>query len=162
MRKVVRAGFAAALLAVAAVGAAQDAPPVPVPQKEHQWLQQFVGEWTAEGQAFMAPGQPPVKVTGTESVRALGGLWIVAESKSRMMEMPFTGLLTLGYDAEKKKFVGTWVDSVSGYLWTYEGTLDPTGKVLTLETEGPCPQAPGRLSRFREVLEAKGKDYKRF
>ena len=29
------------------------------PQKEHQWLQKLVGEWTSEGEADMGPGQPP-------------------------------------------------------------------------------------------------------
>ena len=44
------------------------------PQKEHQWLQKLVGEWTYEIEATMEPDQPPVKSTGTETVRSLGGL----------------------------------------------------------------------------------------
>lgn len=48
------------------------------PQKEHQWLQRFVGEWTFEGEAMMEPGQPPSRFNGTESVRSLGasGFWL--------------------------------------------------------------------------------------
>lgn len=38
------------------------------PQKEHQWLQKLVGEWTYESEALMGPDQPPVKSTGTETV----------------------------------------------------------------------------------------------
>ena len=34
------------------------------PQKEHQWLQQLVGEWTYEAEATMEPGQPPSKFEG--------------------------------------------------------------------------------------------------
>jgi hypothetical protein len=33
------------------------------PQKEHQWLQRFIGEWTFEGEAMMEPDQPPSKFT---------------------------------------------------------------------------------------------------
>ncbi len=29
------------------------------PQKEHQWLQKLVGDWTYEAEATMEPGQPP-------------------------------------------------------------------------------------------------------
>jgi hypothetical protein len=29
------------------------------PQKEHQWLQKLVGEWTYETEAIMEPDQPP-------------------------------------------------------------------------------------------------------
>ena len=54
------------------------------PQKEHQWLQKLVGEWTYEGEATMEPGEPPAKMTGTESVRSLGGLWILAEGQGEM------------------------------------------------------------------------------
>jgi hypothetical protein len=51
---------------------------------------------------------------------------------------------------------------MTGHLWAYDGEVDKAGKVLTLETEGPCPAAPGRVSRFREVLEVRSKDHKVF
>ena len=41
------------------------------PQKEHQWLQQLVGEWTFEGEAI-GPDQQAMRQTGTERVRSLG------------------------------------------------------------------------------------------
>jgi hypothetical protein len=59
--------------------------PMPVqPQKEHQWLQKLVGEWTYETEAMMEPDQPPAKWTGTETVRSLGGLWLLAEGQGEM------------------------------------------------------------------------------
>jgi hypothetical protein len=47
-------------------------------------------------------------------------------------------------------------------LWKYEGTLDASGKKLTLETQGPCPLQPGKTFNFREVIEIKDKDTKVF
>jgi hypothetical protein len=44
------------------------------PQKEHQWLQKLVGEWTCEGEATMEPGKPPAQWKASERVRSLGGL----------------------------------------------------------------------------------------
>ena len=51
---------------------------------------------------------------------------------------------------------------MSGTLWNYEGTVDSSGKKLTLETEGPCPMKGGKISRFKEVVEIKDKDHKVF
>jgi hypothetical protein len=135
---------------------------MPQPTAEHQWLQQFVGEWESDTEAFMEPGKPAMHMKGTESVRPLGGFWTITEVKSTMMEMPFTGNMTLGYDADKKKYIGTWVDSMTGMLWNYEGALDASGKALTLEAEGYCPMRPGKLTKFREVLEMQDKNHKTY
>jgi hypothetical protein len=68
-------------------------------QKEHHWLQKLVGEWTFEAETVMKAHEPPMKSNGTESVRALGDLWIVAEGQGEMPGGgPATTLMTLGYD----------------------------------------------------------------
>lgn len=139
---------------------AADPPMPPAPTKEHEWLKQLEGEWVTEAEMVMAPGQPPVKCKGTEVVRALGGFWTVGEMKTEMMGMPITGIMTLGYDAKAKKYVGTWVCSCDGHFWTYEGTLDAAGKVLTLNTEGPDMTAPGKTAKMKDVIEIKDKGHK--
>ena len=124
------------------------------PQQEHQWLQQLVGEWTYEAKAMMAPGQPPSKFEGSESVRALGGLWILAEGQG---EMPGCGaattVLTLGYDPQKQQYVGTWIGSMMTHLWVYGGTLDATGGVLTLNAKGPHMAAEGKMAQYKDIIE---------
>jgi hypothetical protein len=149
-------------LAAASAIRAEETPQFPKPEKEHEWLAQLVGEWDADVEMFMEPGKPPLKSKGTESVRAIGGFWTLAENKGEAFGQPFTGLLTLGYDAQKKQYVGTWVDSMTGYLWTYRGKLNAAGTKLTLDTEGPCADRPGELCKFRETLEIKSKDHKVF
>ena len=54
------------------------------PQKEYVWLQRLIGDWTYETEAVMEPGKPPIKTTGSETVRTLGGLWIVGEGQGEM------------------------------------------------------------------------------
>ncbi|MEX0713880.1 MAG: DUF1579 family protein [Pirellulales bacterium] len=162
MKKFAFGCFVVALLTGAAMLGGKEVPQLPVPEKEHEWLGQLAGEWETEGEAFLEPGKPPIKCQGTESARRIGGFWIVAENKGTFMDVPVTGVLTLGYDPQKKKYVGTWIDSVSNYLWSYEGTVDAGGKTLTLETEGPSHDTPGKLAKFKEVIEVKTDDHKVF
>ena len=160
MNRLAMAGLVVVLSAAALF--AQEAPELPTPEKEHEWLQQFVGEWEAEVEVTIDPGQPALTGKGEETVRSLGGFWIVAEGQSEMMGMKMGSVLTLGYAPERQKYVGTWIDSMTSYLWKYEGTVDETGKVLTLETVGPCHLAAGAHRKFKEVTEFKNKDYRVF
>jgi hypothetical protein len=133
------------------------------PQKEHEWLRQLVGDWTYEGECFMGPDQPPMKNTGSESVRSLGGLWTIGEGKG---EMPGSGtsysVMTLGYDPVKKKYVGTFIASVMTHLWPYEGEVDATGKVLTLNSEGPsmAEADSSKMIPYQDVIEIVNEDYR--
>jgi Protein of unknown function (DUF1579) len=148
-----------ALLLTGGVWAA-DVPQPPKPQKEHEWLKQLEGEWVTDSEAVMGPGQPPVKCKGTESVRSLGGFFTIGEMKADFMGTPVTGIMTIGYDPKVKKYVGSWVCSMDGHLWKYEGSLDATGKTLTLNTEGPDMSNPGKMCKMKDVIEIKDKDHK--
>jgi len=131
------------------------------PQQEHQWLQQLVGEWTYEAEATMVPGQPPSKFEGSESVRSLGGLWVLAEGQG---EMPGCGavttMLTLGYDPQKKRYLGTWIGSMMSHLWVYDGALDAAEKVLTLDAEGPDMAGTGKMAKYQDVVEFESDDHR--
>jgi hypothetical protein len=147
----------ALVLIVSALGFAADPPMLPTPQKEHQWLQQLEGTWTTDTEALMEPGKPPMKLTGTESTRSLGGFWAMSEFKGDMMGVPVIGIMTLGYDAKKGKYFGTWVSSMDTTMYQYEGAV--AGNTLTLNTEGPDP-ASGKVVKMRDVIEVKSKDHK--
>jgi hypothetical protein len=139
----------------------QQAPMMAEPQKEHQWLQRLVGNWTFETEASMGPDKPPEKAKGTESVRPLGGLWIVGEGKSLMPSgEPANTMLTLGFDPQKKRFVGTWVGSMMTHLWVYNGELDAAEKVLTLDTEGPSMSDDGTMAKYQDVIELVSDDHR--
>ena len=131
------------------------------PQKEHEWLQKLVGEWTMESDACGGPDTSAEKSTGTESVRSLGGLWVVAEGQGEMPGGgPATMIMTLGYDPRKQRYVGTWVGSMMADLWQYEGTLDQSGRMLTLETEGPSMTGDGTRGKYRDVIEFVSDDHR--
>lgn len=122
---------------------------------EHKWLQKLVGEWTSEmpTDCTSPPDQPAEKQQGTETVRSLGGLWTVGEGT-----MPYEGgehqtIMTLGYDPQQKKFVGTFIGSMMTHLWPYSGSLDTAGKVLTLDSEGPSFMEEGKMAKYHDMIE---------
>jgi hypothetical protein len=124
------------------------------PQQEHRWLNRLVGEWTSESECITGPDQPPMKGRGVEVVRSLGGLWTIGEGEG---EMPDGGsaqtVMTLGYDPKGGRFVGTFIASMMTHLWTYSsGSLDPSGKVLTLDAEGPSFTGDG-TAKYRDSIE---------
>ena len=131
------------------------------PQKEHQWLQKLVGEWTYEIEATMGPDQPTEKSTGTEIVRSLGEFWILAEGQGEMLGCgPATTLMTLGYDPQKQRYVGTWIGSIMTYLWVYDGELDAGETVLTLNSNGPSMTGDEKLGKYKDMIEFKSSDHR--
>ena len=133
------------------------------PQKEHQWLQRLVGEWTYETETLPGPDRPTERFRGTESVRSIGGLWILAEGRG---EMPGGGtattIMTIGHDTQTKRYVGTWIGSMMARLWVYDGALDAAERVLTLESEGPHMTAEGKTARYRDAIELASDDHRVF
>jgi len=153
MRLFAFAACAAMMLCMGLAGA-QDMPEMPKPTKEHEALKQFAGEWDVTGKASLPNGES-METSGTESARMIGDFWVMGEHKANFMGMPFTGIMTLGYDAVQKKYVGTWVDSSNGHMWKYVGSFDEAGKVLTLDTEGPCPMKNNQIVKMQDVVEMK-------
>ena len=129
------------------------------PSNEHRWLAKLVGEWTSE--ARMSMGAEAQTCRGSESVRTLGDLWVLCEGTG---DMPGCGtakmLMTLGYDPAKRRFVGTWVGSMMTHMWVYDGTLDASQRILTLESEGPSMTGDGKIGRYRDVIELKSNDHR--
>jgi hypothetical protein len=127
------------------------------PRPEHRWLQQIVGDWTHYDERSEAAGS--VEAPWRETVRPLGHLWVLCEAWGNMPGgAPGRTVMTLGYDPARKRYVGTFVGSMMSNLWVYEGTMDPEGRALTLETEGPVMDGDGRIAPYRDVIELDGPD----
>lgn len=136
-------------------------PPMEKPQEAHRWLEQLLGDWKTDATATVAPGQE-FQCEGTAKFKSLGGFWAVMQLESQPMGQAMHGIMTIGYDPHAKQYVGTWVDSTTSRLWKYEGSLDETGKILTLEADGPnflAPNDPTKTAKFRDIIEVKGNDH---
>jgi Protein of unknown function (DUF1579) len=152
------AAVSVSLLALAAPALAQ--PPMPQPGPEHEMLKKDVGTWDATVEMFMEPGGAATPSKGTETVTMLGGFWQVSEFKSEMMGQPFQGLGSTGYDPAKKKYVGTWIDSMTPAYYTVEGSYDPSTKTLTATMEGP--DHTGQVTKTKATTEWKDADTRVF
>jgi hypothetical protein len=131
------------------------------PRPEHLWLKQLVGEWTYETEGDCGPGGTPFKMSGTETVRAIGDLWVQAETETISHDgSPDTSLLTLGYDPRRGKVVGTWVSTMMAFLWIYEADLDVNGRVLPLSADGPSFETEGEMAKYQDVHEIVNEDHR--
>lgn len=123
-------------------------------ERAQQWLQQLVGEWDTESEVWAEMGVAPQSFKGRDSVRAFGS-WVVHEGETFIEGTPFKVIMTLGYDQSRGQIVGTWIDSMQNTLWIYQGSLDDSGSILTLQTEGPSMEDPTKSVRYKEVLKFK-------
>jgi hypothetical protein len=137
------------------------ASPIEQPQTEHKWLRRLLGEWTYKMNAPAQAGQPAHESTGTESVRPIGYLWVAAETQGEMPGAgPMTSIMTLGYSPATKRFVGTWIGSMMTHMWVYDGELDPSGRVLTLTSDGPSMANDGTMDTYQDVIEFKDDNHR--
>ncbi|WP_438751830.1 DUF1579 domain-containing protein [Pararhizobium sp. O133] len=131
--------------------------------EEHRWLEQLIGRWRL---VFNMPEGSDHGDSGgswEETVRSLGGAWVVCETIGNMPDgSSATNILSLGFDPLKKFYVGSFVSSAMTNLWVYEGSLDKTGTVLTLDCDGPDFEHAGRTARYQDVMTILDKDQRNF
>lgn len=132
---------------------------MPTPQPQHEWLRRLIGNWTYEHECDMGPDQPPMKSTGSESVRPFGELWVLCEGKCTMPDgSPGSTQMTLGFDPAHGRFVGTFIGTMMSNLWVYDGEWDEARNVLTLHTTGPDMFDEGKSVKYKDIIELKGRD----
>jgi hypothetical protein len=104
---------------------------VATPGEGHKWLEPVVGTWDAKITMWMAPGAPPQQSTGTsENTWVLGGRFVQQRHEGNFMGQPFSGIGYTGYDNYKKKYVGTWMDTMGTMVMVSQG--EAAGKTLSM------------------------------
>jgi len=105
---------------------------VATPGEAHKKLEPIVGSFDVKTTSWMAPGKPPEESTGTSETKwILGNRFVEQTVSGTMMGQPFSGVGFTGYDNYKKKYVGTWMDTMGTMIMTSTGTMDASGKKLT-------------------------------
>jgi hypothetical protein len=132
-------------------GGAARAQEMPQPGPEHERLKKDVGVWDATIKNWGAPDTEAMEWTGVETnTLQPGGFWIISSFKGDFAGTEFCGNGATGFDPVKKKYVGTWVDSMTPVLMTTEGTFNPSTQELTMTGEMFDPGS-GKPARMRSV-----------
>lgn len=126
---------------------------MPKPGPELEVFKPDVGTWDVEIKTFLSPGGPTV-TKGKETNRMLGGFWLLTDFEGNMMGLDFKGHGMYSYDAVKKQYVGTWIDSLSPQKMDMVGKHDKAKKTMTFEGSAPGPD--GKPSKH--VLKTQYKD----
>jgi hypothetical protein len=102
------------------------------PGEAHKKLEPMVGSFTVVTKMWMDPAKPPEESTGTsESKWVLGGRFVEQRVEGTAMGQPFSGIGYTGYDNYKKKYVGSWTDTMGTMIMISTGTVDASGKKFT-------------------------------
>ena len=143
---------------VPAVAVAQGPPPALTPGPEHAVLKDDVGTWDATVE-MMIPGIPPSAPSKGVEVNALScnGLCLVTDFKGEVMGSPFQGHGVNTWDPAKKKYVGSWSDSMAPGIATTEGTWDAATKTMNGTMEAPDGQGGTAKMRSTVVYTPDGK-----
>jgi hypothetical protein len=116
----------------------------------HKLLAGMAGEWTMHTKMWMDPAQPPQESSGSVSAKMImGGRYLQAAHTSTMMSQPFEGVSLTAYDNLTRKFVATWVDSMSTGIFYQTGSYDPATRTFTYTSEMPDPMTPGKMLPVR-------------
>ena len=128
-------------------------PAMPKPGPEHELLKADVATWDAVLEPPLGPGAPPMPSNAVE-INTLGcsGLCVITDFNGESTPgETFHGHGVTTWDAVKKKYVGSWTDSMSQGLAIAETTWDPAAKKFSGWMEGP--DMTGRVAKTRSVME---------
>lgn len=128
-------------------------------KEEHEILKKDVGTWTA-AMKIWAGSEEPIEATGVEVNKMIGDLWVSSHFEAEIFGQKFTGSGTFGYDPDKKKFVGSWVDSMNPFSSHMEGTYDEKTQTLSMMSKGKDPS--GQVNEGKNVAVYKDKDTRIF
>jgi hypothetical protein len=140
-----------ACLSLKPVCRAQDQAGASKPTEQHKLLEHEVGTWDANVKIWGEPGAEPLESKATEKNELLpGGLWIISRFEGEMAGMKFSGVGTTGYDPIEKKYVATWIDSMSPHMMIMKGEYDPATKTTTLTGDSRDPMT-GKMVSTKEI-----------
>ena len=140
--------------------------------ENHKLLASLDGTWNCNVKMWMdgdTSKKPDVSKSTAVRKSIMDGRYVIMDVTGKMempgpdgkkKEMTFKGQGTEGYDNVKKKFVGTWIDSMGTGIMTSEGDYDPATKTFTYT--GVIEVMPGMKQKIREVVKITDKDHMDF
>ena len=138
--------------------AAEEQPPAR-PGPEHAELKKLEGTWDALMKMADVPeAMPAVAIYKMEC----DGMWLGSDFRMDVPGFKFSGRGLDGYDQNKKKYVGIWVDSMSSAPMLMEGTHDAATKTTTMTGEAAGRGPGGKPEKFKAVTKIADEDHFQF
>jgi hypothetical protein len=156
--------FAVGIALLAAIGpaVAQEEPQMPKPTEQHKIFKKDVGTWDASIKVWHAPNTPAIESKGSEKNELLGdGFWLLSRFEGKIGDIPFSGAGTFGYDPVEKKYIGTWVDTMTPYMMTLKSDYDAAKKTMTGTGESRDPIS-GKIMKSKHITRLIDDDTKVF
>jgi Protein of unknown function (DUF1579) len=137
--------------------------------ENHKLLASMNGNWAYTVKMWMDgdTSKKPQESKGTAVRKSImdgrffsmdvNGTMEMPDEHGKMKTMAFHGMGTDGYDNAKKKFIGTWMDSMGTGMMNSEGDYDAATKTFTYNSE--YMMMPGMNEKIKEVLKLTDKDH---
>ena len=121
------------------------------PGPQHETLKMMAGKFDAECTMVMGPGQEQKSAGVSTNEMVLGGRFLHQSFEGTFMGDKFQGIGLTGFDNQKQKYIGTWMDSMGTMMMVMEGTADASGKVITTTATMQDP-GTGQVVTTRQVV----------
>jgi hypothetical protein len=134
------------------------------PGEPHKMLARLVGSWVTRTRSWMEPGKPPTEGHGScEQKTLFDGRYLQQEYTGEMMGWPFKGVNLIGYDNHTKKYVSTWIDSMSTGIYVFEGSSSADGKTITQTCRYDDPmKGPAEWRSVTHIVDDDTMEYEMF
>lgn len=123
----------------------------PEPPKEMEIFKRDVGTWDCDVSFFASPAAEPMRSKAVEENEMLGGFWLVSKFHGEISGAPFQGSCQSGWNPSTKKYVASWVDSMSPAATCMEGTWDEATKTMTM-LGGSVDPSNGQETKSKQVV----------
>jgi Protein of unknown function (DUF1579) len=120
-----------------------------------KFLENWIGKWDTTSKMYPAPGAAAIESHGHSEYKwAIEGHWLEERFDGQIMGTPHKGVGLTGYDSFNKQFTGCWADNFNPAMINLGGSLDASGKVLTMfgKMDEPTTGEHGKTFRFQTTL----------
>jgi len=128
------------------------------PGEPHKLLEPLLGKWTTTAKLWFG-GPKPEQSTGRAEIKSImGGRFVEEHYDSVVWGKPYASTGVIGFDTRVKKYQSSWIDTWGTWITIAEGTMDQTGKVLTL-TAQDVDSDTGKTRPIKLIYTIDGNDH---
>jgi hypothetical protein len=132
---------------------------IAAPGAQHATLSEMAGNWTYH-MTMHGIGDKPMEMDGTaNSEMIFDGRFLSMKSHGTMMDMPFEGMGTMGYDNFRGEYQMTWMDNMGTMTAFTRGKTGSDPKVITLTGKMDEPTTGEKDKDVKYVWRIKDHDH---